>query len=238
MNSQRPEIVVGDVATLRERLRTLVSQAAQGAAAEGRRWSMAIPGGSVVPQLLAALRPGAAPWERCDLFWVDERAVPWTDPNSNYAQARAAWLDALAPAGVRLHPIPVDEATLEGCAQRYERTLREVLGERATLDLAIVGVGEDGHVASLFPGDDVALTSPDLVVAVANSPKPPPRRLSLTLRALAGARTVVVAAFGAAKAPAMRAALHDGHWELPIARLLRDASHVNVLLDEAAAARR
>lgn len=235
MKSQRPEVVVGDVMLLRQRLRALVTQAAEGAAADGRRWSMAIPGGSVVAQLLSALGPHDAPWEACDLFWVDERAVPWTDPDSNYGQARAHWLGSLASTGVRLHPIPVDVPTLEGCATAYEATMSAVLGPDGVLDLVIVGVGEDGHVASLFPGDEEALGSSRLVIPVAHSPKPPAQRLTLTLRALTGGRCLVAAAFGASKATAVRAALRDEDWELPITRLLRDARRVNVLLDRAAA---
>ncbi|MCC6927587.1 MAG: 6-phosphogluconolactonase [Gemmatimonadaceae bacterium] len=235
MMLQRRGIVVGEVEQLRQRLRALVRQAGEGAAAEGRRWSMAIPGGSVVTQLLSAMRPDDAPWNGCDLFWVDERAVPWAAPDSNYALARAQWLDALAHTAMRLHPIPVDAPTLQACAAAYEGTLASVLGAQAILDLVIVGVGEDGHVASLFPGDEGALASPRLAIPVPCAPKPPPRRISLTLRTLTGARRVVVAAFGASKALAMRAALHEGKWELPITRLLRDAARVDVLLDRAAA---
>ena len=235
MIERDPEVVVGDDAVLRARLRTLLAEGGRQAVAEGRRWSMAIPGGSVVTRLLTALGPADAPWDSGDLFWVDERVVPHTDPESNFGASRRGWLHGVEGTGLRVHPVPVALGTLDACASAYEATLRGVLPPSLCLDLVVLGVGEDGHVASLFPGDREALASPGLVIAVERAPKFPPRRISLTLPLLARARRVVVAAFGAAKRPVMHAALHDRHSDLPIIRLLQSAAAPVLLMDVAAA---
>jgi 6-phosphogluconolactonase len=120
---------------------------------------------------------------------------------------------------------------LDQAARRASDELRSVAGDPPRLDLALVGVGEDGHVASIFPGLRRAPVDP--VIAVHDAPKPPARRLTMTLPVLADAGIVVVAAFGAAKAEAMRDAIGASD-RTPVARLLRDASSSLVLLDREA----
>lgn len=122
-------------------------------------------------------------------------------------------------------------------ARRYAAELVAILGPEPVFDLALLGVGEDGHVASLFPGRAAAAERSALVLVMVerDSPKPPPTRLTLSLPLLAAARTVVVAAFGAGKADVARAILHDHGSQLPAARLLRLAAESHVLLDPAAA---
>jgi len=134
---------------------------------------------------------------------------------------------------------------LEQAARRASDELKSVAGDPPRLDLALVGVGEDGHVASIFPGLPADLSAEarsakvdarapvDPVVAVHDAPKPPPRRLTMTLPVLADAGIVVVAAFGAAKAEAMRDAI-GASVRTPVARLLRDARSSLVLLDREA----
>jgi 6-phosphogluconolactonase len=140
----------------------------------------------------------------------------------------------LTPARVpppRIHRMQGELPELDQAARRASDELRSVAGDPPRLDLALVGVGEDGHVASIFPGLRRAPVDP--VIAVHDAPKPPARRLTMTLPVLADAGIVVVAAFGAAKAEAMRDAIGASD-RTPVARLLRDASSSLVLLDREA----
>ncbi|HTJ61431.1 MAG TPA: 6-phosphogluconolactonase, partial [Candidatus Saccharimonadales bacterium] len=123
----------------------------------------------------------------------------------------------------------------ERAARDYAETLRFVLGSPPVLDLALLGVGEDGHIASLFPGRPALHAIEPHVLVEEASPKPPPLRLTLSLDVLAGAREVIVAAFGTPKAAAMAEALQDPESELPLALLLRRAPRATVMLDEEAA---
>jgi 6-phosphogluconolactonase len=120
-------------------------------------------------------------------------------------------------------------------ARDYASTLRFVLGSPPVMDIALLGVGEDGHVASLFPGRPALQATDPTVLVEDDSPKPPPVRLTLSLDVLASAREVIVAAFGASKAAAVTQALEDPASELPLARLLHRAARATVMLDEEAA---
>jgi 6-phosphogluconolactonase len=118
-------------------------------------------------------------------------------------------------------------------AKVYEQELLGALGAPPEIDVAFLGVGLDGHVASLFPGHPLLAEQNRWVAAVTDSPKPPPRRLTLTLGALCAARLVLVAAFGSAKADAVRRLLDTASSEVPLALLARGATRMFVLLDEA-----
>ena len=128
-----------------------------------------------------------------------------------------------------------ERADTERAASDYADALRETLGEPPTLDVALLGVGEDGHVASLFPGRGTLHAKDSLVLVVDDAPKPPRQRLTLSLQVLASARGVVVGAFGSAKSAAVTDALRNPDSTLPLASLLRRASHATLLLDERAA---
>ena len=213
--------------------------------------SLAIPGGSVAHTFLPALVDADVPWASVDLFWCDERVVAADSPDSNWALAWQLWLRHLSPRNrPRIHRMPVDTHPPERAAASYERELREVLrsrGERGdagaawaragALDLVLLGLGPDGHVASLFPGHWAA-TSDDVraVVVVHGAPKPPPVRLTLTMRMLAHASVLVLAAFGAEKAAIVRDVLGNDASTVPAAVLLRQRSSPSVILLDAEAA--
>jgi 6-phosphogluconolactonase len=130
---------------------------------------------------------------------------------------------------------PVAADAPEAAARRYASELVAILGPEPVFDLSLLGVGEDGHVASLFPGRPAASERSGLVLVERDSPKPPATRLTLSLPLLAASRTVVVAAFGAGKADIARTILRDAGSQLPAARLLRLAADTHVLLDPDAA---
>jgi 6-phosphogluconolactonase len=172
---------------------------------------------------------------RTDVFWADERAVPPDDPESNYGAARSLLLEPAAVPAARVHRMYGESVDLERAAASYAEEIVRVLGAPPRLDLALLGVGEDGHVASLFPGHPALREERRLVVPVTDSPKPPARRLTLTLPALTAARRVVVFATGRAKAPIVRAAVDAADARLPLVRIVRDAPAVTILLDPDAA---
>lgn len=204
-------------------------------ASASRRFAIALPGGSVAEVFLPALAGAALDWRRIDVFWVDERAVPEQHADSNYGLARRLLLERVTAA--RPHRMRGEADDIHAAAAEYEAALRRTLGDPPVLDVALLGAGADGHVCSLFEGHPALEERTRLVVAVLDSPKPPPRRITLTLAALRQARLLVVAAFGAAKADAVHEALRDPHARLPVALALREAAQALVLLDPAAASR-
>ena len=161
-------------------------------------------------------------WGRVTVLFGDERCVPPDHLESNYRMAREALLDHVAPATV--HRMPAELGPDEGAAE-YAR----IVAELAPLDIVVLGIGEDGHTASLFPGHP-ELDAEGWAVGVRNSPKPPPERVTLTLQALRGARRVLILATGAGKAQAVAMAKRQ---EVPSGMI----AGAQWLLDRAAAGR-
>ncbi len=137
-------------------------------------------------------------WGRVTILFGDERCVPPMDPESNYRLAFETLLS-------RVHPASVHRMAAELGAEEGARLYDSIVGALAPLDLVLLGIGEDGHTASLFPNHPELATG-GYAIAVHNSPKPPPDRVSLTLGALRGAHRVVVLATGSGKADAVRLA--------------------------------
>lgn len=186
--------------------------------AAGEVPQIALTGGTIADAVhheVARLAPDAGvDWGAVDLWWGDERYVAPDSGDRNAGQARAAFIDALGVPGHRVHEMPSSSAACS--VDEAARAYAAELGDRA-FDVLMLGVGPDGHVASLFPGRPEA-DSAALALAVAGSPKPPPDRVSLTLRALCLADEVWLLATGQAKAPAVAAAL-GGDRSLPAARV-------------------
>jgi 6-phosphogluconolactonase len=168
------------------------------ALARGRA-TLAIPGGRSPGAVLSALARICTPFvrERLHLLWLDERAVAPGHAERNDAATLAAWdLGGLRPAGV--HPMPAEGADLDAAAERYAATLHQAtLG--GALDACLIGLGEDGHLASLFPRHP-GLGELSTCFAVRDSPKPPAERLTLSLPVIAQAHLRLVLCLGAAKA--------------------------------------
>jgi len=134
-------------------------------------------------------------WGRVTVLFGDERCVPANHADSNYRMAREALLDRVAPATV--HRMPAELGPDEGAA-----LYSPVVASLAPLDLVLLGVGEDGHTASLFPGHP-AVNASGWAIGIHDSPKPPPDRVTLTLPVLRAARRVLILATGAGKADAV-----------------------------------
>jgi 6-phosphogluconolactonase len=195
------------------------------------RFAVGLPGGSVATTCFPRLAGSDVDWSKVEFFWGDERAVPTTDPDSNYSLARALWLDRVPVDGRRVHRMRGEREDLAAAAAAYEAEMLRTLGDPPRLDLVILGVGPDGHVCSLFPGRPLLEDRSRWVAAVDDSPKPPPRRITLTLRSILVARDVVVVALGREKAPIVKAALLGQDSDLPVALVVRGASRGLVLLD-------
>jgi 6-phosphogluconolactonase len=178
-------------------------------------------------------------WARVDLWWGDERFLPAGDPDRNETQARAALLDALPLDPARVHPMPPsdgpDGADPDLAAARYAAELAGAADDGALprFDVLLLGVGEDGHVASVFPQHPSGRAT-GAVSAVRDSPKPPPTRTTLTLATINTADEVWLIAAGPDKADAVGAAL-AGQADLPAARV-HGRTRTVWLLDAAAAA--
>jgi 6-phosphogluconolactonase len=180
---------------------------------------------------LPALRAAQVDWSRITLFWVDERAVPADDPESNYGIAERMLLSPLGAKAPRALRMPADLPDLDEAAKRYDDLLAAEL-PGGPLDLALLGIGEDGHVASLFPGHQ-ALDENDLrVVAVEDAPKPPRRRLSVSMRFLLQSRKIWVVAIGPRKLPVLQAALSKTQRSTPLDLVLHQAKDVTVFTDQ------
>jgi 6-phosphogluconolactonase len=157
--------------------------------------SLVLAGGTTPQRCYELLSGMEVVWARVSILFGDERCVPPHHPDSNYRMARQALLDRVAPATV--YRMPAELGPDEG-ARQYAHVVAAV----APLDVVVLGVGEDGHTASLFPGHP-ALEAPGLTVGIRDSPKPPPERVTLTLNALQSARRVIILATGAGKADAV-----------------------------------
>lgn len=235
---QDPDLLAAAVAA-RLVTRLVDAQSARGAA------SVVLTGGGIGIATLAALAASPArdaiDWRAVDIWWGDERYLPAGHVDRNETQARAALLDALDDLDpTRVHPMPADAgSSAEDAADAYARALAKAArpedhGPVPSFDVVLLGLGPDGHVASLFPGQP-AVYDERPVVAVRGAPKPPPTRLSLGFGALCAGREVWVLAAGAEKAAAVSLALSGaGRVQVPAAGVSGRARTL-YLLDRAAA---
>jgi 6-phosphogluconolactonase len=160
--------------------------------------SLVLTGGTSPQRAYELLSELSVPWGRVSVLFGDERCVPPLDPESNYRMAKESLLDRVNPATV--YRIP-GELGPDAGADAYA----DVVANVAPFDFVLLGVGEDGHVNSLFPGHR-ALRSTALTAGIHDSPKPPPQRVTMTFEAIRDARRVLIIATGAGKADAVAAA--------------------------------
>ena len=160
-------------------------------------------------QLLGLRYKDEVPWPRVHVFWADERYVPHDHPLSNYRMAKDTLLDTVDIPATHVHPMPTHFADPHMAARDYETTLADYFsGAPPVFDVVLLGIGEDGHTASVFAGSP-AITAERVVMAV-TAPAEPPTRLTLTLPVIASARRIGVLVAGASKAAALASALGSG----------------------------
>jgi 6-phosphogluconolactonase len=178
-------------------------------------------------------------WSRVEIFWVDERAVGPTDDRSNYRWAKATLVDGAHIASTSVHRMPADEGDLQAAARAYEATIRSRVAKGPdgvpSFDAVVLGIGDDGHTASLFPGESTVDIEDRWVVAVAAS-GPREARLTITRPVIQRAAHVFVLVVGKAKRPALdRAWAADGDLHATPSRLIGQCRGVVTwIVDEAA----
>lgn len=202
--------------------RRLVERLAQ-IQAEGRIPNIVLTGGTIAGEIHAAVPTApsadAVDWTNVEFWFGDERYVDRDSPDRNARQARGLMLDRLPGVGPRVHEMPWDDGTaVEEAAAAYGAEVRA--SDAHLFDLVMLGMGPDGHVASLFPGFAQLDDTDAIAIPVHDSPKPPPTRISLTFDALAHTEAAWLLVTGSAKAPAAAAAINgtDYH-EIPAARI-------------------
>ena len=208
------------------------------ALAERDRFVLALAGGNTPRQTYTLLATAAfaeqMDWERIHIFWGDERCVPPNHPESNYRMARETLLDHVPIPAANVHRIP-GELAPEEAAAAYARELSAVFGaDPIRFDVILLGLGSDGHTASLFPGTD-ALRVDDRPVAANYVPRLESWRITLTLPVINAARHVGFIVSGDHKAEALAAVQAEG--ALPAARIRPDPGELVWLIDAAAAAK-
>ncbi|MDH7503363.1 MAG: 6-phosphogluconolactonase [Verrucomicrobiota bacterium] len=201
------------------------------------RWCVALSGGRIAPLLfesvVAKSKSRAVSWEKTEFFFADERWVPWDDNESNYGVARRHLFDPLQINPKSVHPVYLGRSPEFDAAQAQADLLRRTpvnVNGDPILDLVILGMGEDGHIASLFPNASEDVVRSRAVYLPVKSPKPPPQRITLTYSVLAAALHVLVVVSGPGKEPALRDSLSTHH-STPLGRLIALRQHTVLLTD-------
>ena len=204
------------------------------------RCFLALSGGST-PRLLYRTLAGEygdrIPWGQIDIFWSDERFVPATDERSNYGMAKAELLDRVPVTTNRVHPVLTTRDSARAAADAYQSRLHALLDDPwPRFDLILLGIGEDGHTASLFPHSPALHSRDRLAVAVDPRGDGEPPRVTLTMPVLLAAHNVFVLATGARKAAVIARALVSATLEdCPASALRHSAGAVTWWLDKDAA---
>ena len=219
---RRPPPTVVDKEALAREGAGWLARALGDAVAGGRRASLALSGGSTPGPVYRELAKREVPWTKVDFYFVDERFVPPDHPESNYLLAEEALFKPLGIHADQVFRMQGERADRDEAASDYARLLPPVL------DVVVLGMGEDGHTASLFPGHSALEEKERRVLAVVG-PKPPPWRMTLTLPVLQSARKVLGLVSGAGKRDMVRRVLAGE--DLPAARV----TQAHWMMDRAAA---
>ena len=224
--------VLPDADSVARAAAAFISGEAREAVAARGRFVAAFSGGHTPRQMLRALAGETVPWKAVHVVQVDERVAPTGDPERNLTHLRESLLEHAPLPTEQLYAMPVEEKDLGAAATRYAMTLQEIAGSPPVLDLVHLGLGSDGHTASLVPGDAV-LDVTDADVAL-TGPYQGRRRMTLTYPTLNRCRRVLWLVTGSEKA-GMLVRLRDGDFSIPAGRVCRDQALV--LADRAAAER-
>ena len=242
VKTSQPHIIVEDNPGLfAGRGALLFTKIAQDSVSKRGEFLVAISGGSSPRPIhrLLIKQPciDEIPWGQTHFFWVDERCVEGASPESNYGNARRDFLDQAPIADDHVHPMPGTLPPERG-AQIYQNVLEPMYhgeeGGPPVFDLICLGVGPDGHTASLFPGHQALEESKKRVVHVKGG-NPFAHRLTLTYPVLNHARHIIIMALGKGKAPVMKHIAEEGEPLLPIQRIQPVAGTITWLLDREAA---
>jgi 6-phosphogluconolactonase len=222
--------VFDDVDSVAQAAAAAIAADARRAVAARGRFLMAVSGGHTPWLMLGKLADQEVPWKGVHVYQVDERVAPEGDPDRNLTHLRESLLQHAPLPPEQIHAMPVETADLEAAAIRYAQALREVAGSPPVLDLVHLGLGPDGHTASLVPGDAVRdVTDRDVALTGAYQGR---RRMTLTYPMLNRARQVLWVVTGKDKTEMLRR-LRDGDVSIPAGRVQRE--NALLLADRAAA---
>jgi 6-phosphogluconolactonase len=227
----RPKLLVAkDKVELRRLAAEVIARKIHAAIQARNLCTMALSGGStpgpVYEELGSSDLAAKIPWQQLEIFFADERAVPIDHPDSNYLLVKNTLLKAHPEALGRMYRMPADAANREDAALRYARRLPD------PLDLLVLGMGPDGHTASLFPGSP-ALEERDQRVVWVTAPKPPADRMTITPSVIEKARSIVMIASGVEKASMVARAVGGSVDPKLVPAVL--ARHATWIVDHAAA---
>jgi 6-phosphogluconolactonase len=223
--------VLTDADVVARKAAEIIAAETRAAVAERGRFVMAVSGGHTPWQMLRALANEKVPWESVQVVQVDERVAPAGDPERNLTHLRESLLEHAPLRPEQIHAMPVESPDLDAAAKRYAMTLREIAGSPPVLDLAHLGLGPDGHTASLVPGDPVLnVTDADVALTRVYQDR---RRMTLTYPMLNRARRILWLVTGNDKVDAL-ARLRNGDVSIPAGRIQRDQALI--LADRATAA--
>ena len=231
------ELVVAPIAELRARLAHHFEEVVgatldrgDGLASAPHTFTCGLTGGSTALIFLPALRDATVDWSHVTLYWGDERAVAADSIDSNFALAEQMLLRPLAARAPNAIRMQGELPDLRHAAREYAAALPPAL------DLLILGVGDDGHVCSLFPGHPALLEDSARVVVIEDSPKPPPRRLSLSLQYVLRSRQVWIVAVGERKRALLMRAIARKDSSTPVDLVVAQGRDVTIFTDQALAA--
>jgi 6-phosphogluconolactonase len=208
------------------------------------RFTVALSGGSLPKQLKALIGDPAAKWDKWQVYYADERVVPLDHPDSNHNLCKSELYDHVPIPLGNIHPIdPSLLDDLEELTDAYEKELIHEFAQKDSarfpvFDLILLGVGEDGHTCSLFPGHELLSESDRWVAYLEDSPKPPPKRITLTFPVLNHASRVAFVAAGAGKVDVLPLVLDKPESGIPASRVkLTQPGQVYWFVDDAASAK-
>jgi 6-phosphogluconolactonase len=227
------ELIVAPIAELRsqithsfEELVGATLDRGSGLSDQPYTFTCGLTGGSTAMIFLPALREAGVDWSRVTLFWGDERAVPPDSNDSNFGLANEMLLTPLASKAPQAVRMPAERPDISDAAREYGAALPPAL------DLLILGVGEDGHVCSLFPGHRALTVEDTRAIAIEDSPKPPPRRLTLTMSYVLRSRNVWVIAVGERKRRLLQDAISRSAVATPIDLVVAQGKAVTIFTDQ------
>ena len=223
-------MILPDADAVAQQAATIVAAEARGAVAARGRCILAVSGGHTPWHMLGVLASEDLPWDSMHIVQVDERVAPVQHPDRNLTHLRDSLLAQAPLRPEHIYAMPVESAELETAAERYARTLQQIAGVPPVLDLVHLGLGPDGHTASLVPGDPVLhVTDADVAVTGVYQER---RRMTLTYPILNRARRILWLVTGQDKVTALER-LREGDVTIPAGRIQRAAALV--LADQAAA---
>lgn len=215
--------ILPDAAAVARRAAAVVAAEARAAVAARGRFLMAVSGGHTPWQMLRALATEEVPWSETHIFQVDERVAPAGHADRNLTHLRESLLPLAPLAEANLHPMPVEDNDLDDGATRYAKLITDLAGSPGVLDLVHLGLGPDGHTASLVPDDPVLeVMNRDVALTGVYQGR---RRMTLTYPVLDRARRVLWVVTGDGKAEMLRQ-LHDGDRSIPAGRVRQEQALV------------